>query len=310
MALYPKANQTVKGSGSGPYTSGPFKGVLHTTEGPTGSGAIAAFKSHNSWPHFLVDYVGTVWQFIDTSQGARALQNLPGGVQTNLDSAIQIEIVGFAAKPKEHPTAQVEALKELMRWIESTMGVKPVGPGRAFASAYGQNFLRFAPQQWDNFNGWCGHCHVPENDHWDPGAIDINVYLPAPGFNVPATYFSEAIQVPFAMSRTQGGYSIVGGDGGVFSYDTPFYGSLGGVILSAPIVVGTWTPTGAGYWLIGADGAVYSFGDAAFHGGLNGSDALGNRKIVGVVAKGNGYRIVALDPSGDGSPFDPYDFGV
>lgn len=310
MALYPKANQTVKGNGSGPYTSGPYKGVLHTTEGGSASGAISAFRTNNSWPHFLVDYAGAVWQFIDTTQAARALRNLSGGVETNRDSAIQIEIVGFAGKPKDHPIAQVDALKALMRWIESTTGVKPIGPGRAFANAYGQNQLRFTPQQWDNFNGWCGHCHVPENDHWDPGAIDINLYLPTPGFTVPASYYSEAVQVPFAIARIQGGYSVVGGDGGVYSYDTPFYGSLGGVALSSPIVAGTWTPTGAGYWLVGADGAVYSFGDATYHGGLNGSGALGNRKIFSILPRGNGYRIVALDPSNDGSPFDSYDLGV
>lgn len=312
MAWYPKANQTVKGSGSGPFLSGPFKGVLHTTEGPSGSGAIAAFKSHDSWPHFLVDYAGTVWQFIDTTQGARALQNLPGGVQTNLDSAIQIEVVGYAAKPGEHPVAQLDALKLLMRWIESTTGVKPIGPGRAFASAYGQNSLRFAPQQWDNFGGWCGHCHVPENDHWDPGAIDILQLLPVPGFTVPASYFTEATQVPFTLVRSQGGYAVVGGDGGVFNYDSQFYGSLGGTALSKPIIAGTWTLTGNGYWLMDSDGAIFSFGDATYKGGFNALDAAtrGNRKPIGIVAKGNGYRIVTLDPSNDGSPFDPYEFGV
>ncbi len=309
MAWYPKANRTVVGNNSGPFLGGPYKGVLHTTEGSSASGAIGAFKTNNSWPHFLVDYSGNVWQFIDTIRGARALRNLAGGVQTNLDSAVQIEVVGFVSKPNEHPVAQIEALKALMRWIETTTGVKPLGPGRAFATAYGQNYLRFTNQEWDNFPNWCGHCHVPENLHYDGLIVpDFLTLLPTPGFTVPVSYYSEAIIVPFTISRSQGGYSVVGGDGGVFSYDTPFYGSLGGVALSSPIVVGSWTPSGAGYWLVGADGAVYAFGEAVWRGGLNTSGALGNRKIIGVVPRGIGYRIVALDPSGDSSPFDFYDF--
>lgn len=312
MAWYSKANQTVKGHGSGLFIGGPYKGVLHTTEGGSASGAISAFKSNDSWPHFLVDYTGAVWQFIDTTQGARALRNLSGGVQTNLDSAIQIEIVGFAGKPHDHPSLQIEALKGLMRWIELTTGVKPIGPGRAFASAYGQNSLRFAPQQWDNFAGWCGHCHVPENDHWDPGAIDLLALLPPPGFTVPASYYTEASQVPFTIVRPQGGYAIIGGDGGVFNYDSAFYGSLGGTILNKPIIAGTWTLTGNGYWLMDSEGAIFSFGDASYKGGFNAlaPEVRGNRKPIGIIAKGNGYRIVTLDPSNDGSPFDPYEFGV
>lgn len=310
MAWYPSAIKTVKGNSAGPNVGGPYKGVLHTTEGSTGNGAIAAFKTNNSWPHFLVDYAGTVWQFIDTDVAARALRNLAGGVETNRDSAIQVEVVGFAGKPGEHPQVQLDALEALMRWIEATEGVKPVGPGRAFANKYGQTALRFAPQQWDNFNGWCGHCHVPENDHWDPGTIDLDALLPPPGFTVPASYYSEVPNVPFTVKRPQGGYIVVGGDGGVFTYDAaPFFGSLGGIALNSPVVAAAWSPTGNGYWLLGADGAVFGFGDAGYAGGLNGSPHLGNRKVIGIAASKNGYKIITLDPSNDGSPFDSYGFG-
>lgn len=311
MSFYPKADLSVKGNSGGSYTGGPFKGVLHTTEGSTGSGAINAFKYNDSWPHFLVDYTGKVWQFIDTNTSARALRNLYGGVQTNRDSAIQIEIVGFAGKPGDHPVAQITALKELMRWIETTVSVKPVGPGRPFASAYGQNYLRFSNVEWDNFNGWCGHCHVPENDHWDPGAINIDTLLPPPGFKVPDFYYTEEALVPFTVSRTQGGFIVVGTDGGIFAYDgAPFLGGLAGT--GAKVVSGTWTLSGLGYWLLGSDGGVFSFGDATYKGGFNALDAAtrGNRKPIGIAAEGNGYAVITLDPSNDGSPFDMYRFGV
>lgn len=569
MAWYPAANKSVKGNSGGSYTGGPFRTVLHTTEGSSASGAISAFKSNNSWPHFLIDYVGSVWQFVDTGVAARALRNLSGGVQTNRESAIQIEIVGFAGKPNEHPINQIDSVKNLMRWIESTHGVQAKGPGRPFATAYGQNHLRFTNSEWDVFNGTCGHCHVPENcvhvdtpiltvgldwvpagslqigdelfgfdeelvevgstggrrfrrsqvegnhvfeaegytvataygevittanhpwmvkiinrshgkriewvttvnldpanhelyfssspwegdkshsagwlagvldadghtqsnrnagawvgfgqvrgplldcfklemesrgfilkqydrpldrgyggkkpfsdvrvtgglweqlrvlgilkphrlnldvawngavvgktckrvkilsitpcgvqqfaglqtstqtyiangflvhnSHWDPGAIDLASLLPAPGFQVPASYYTEVANVPFTVTRPQGGYIVVGGDGGVFAYDAPFFGSLGGVAINAPVIGALWTPTGQGYWLLGADGAIFSYGDAVYKGGFNALDAAtrGDRKPIGVVTSGNGYKIIALDPSNDGSPFDYYAF--
>lgn len=310
MPFYPNADRSVHGNSAGSYTGGPYKGVLHTTEGSSGPGAIAAFQANNSWPHFLVDNAGKVWQFFDTNVAARALMNLAGGVQTNTDSAIQIEVVGFAGQPNQHPLVQLDALKALMRWIEGATGVKPKGPGRGFATGYGQNNLRFTFAQWDAFDGWCGHCHVPENDHWDPGAINLDALLPPPGFTVPASYLTEAF-VPFSLPRSQGGYIVVGGDGGVFTYDgAPFFGSLPGSGVTAQVAGAAWTPSGNGYWILGSDGAIFSYGDAGYHGGLNGSGALGNRKLIGLLAKGNGYKMVALDPSNDGSPFDAYEFGV
>lgn len=312
MAWYPPADKGTAGNSAGSFTGGPPKGVLHTTEGNSGSGAISAFRNNNSWPHFLIDNTGKVWQFLNTTVAGRALRNLAGGVQTNTDSAIQIELTGFASQPNNHPQAQLDALRALMRWIEANTGVQPKGPGKAFATAYGQNTLRFTFAQWDAFDGWCGHCHVPENDHWDPGAIDLAALLPPPGFNVPASYFTEEYIVPFTLNRPQGGYIVVGGDGGVFTYDgAPFFGSLGGVALNDPIVAGAHTVTGNGYWLVDKIGAIFGFGDAQYHGGLNGTPHLGSRKIIGLIAKaGGGYKIVALDPSGDGSPFDSYDFGT
>ena len=311
MGYYPNADKSINGNSSGSYTGGPFKGVLHTTEGSSASGAISAFRSNDSWPHFLVDYAGKVWQFIDTKKAARALRNLSGGVETNRDSAVQIEVVGFAGKPMNHPAVQIDALKALMRWVEQDTGVKPVGPGRPFANAYGQTNLRFTNAEWDGFNGWCGHCHVPENNHWDPGAIDLARLLPDPGFKVPASYYTEVPLVPFTVDRSQGGFIVIGQDGGVFTYDgAPFFGSLAGV--GAKVISGSWTPSGQGYWLLGDDGGVFSFGDAAYKGGFNALDAptRGNRVPIGIAAEGNGYAVITLDPSNDGSPFDIYRFGV
>jgi hypothetical protein len=34
--------------------------------------------------------------------------------------------------------------------------------------------------EWDTFTGWCGHQHIPENDHTDPGALPIARLLAHP----------------------------------------------------------------------------------------------------------------------------------
>lgn len=181
---YPLANRNHLGNNAGLFISGyAKKGVLHTTEGSSASGAIGAYKKNNSWPHFTVEYSGTVYQHISIDLAARALENRTGGVETNRGGAIQIEVVGFASKPN-WPQAQVEAVKKLMRWIEEQTGIKQAGPQFGGSEQYGlKNPFEFTNTQWISFNGWCGHQHVPENRHWDPGAINLsNLFesIPAP----------------------------------------------------------------------------------------------------------------------------------
>ena len=64
-----------------------------------------------------------------------------------------------------------------------------------------------------------------------------------------------------------GGYWLVGGDGGVFTFgNAGFYGGMGGVTLSAPVVGMAVTANGQGYRLVGRDGAIYAFGNAGYLG--------------------------------------------
>ncbi|WP_009629936.1 peptidoglycan recognition protein family protein [Synechocystis sp. PCC 7509] len=160
---------------SGSYLGGPFKIVHHTTEGFKASDAMRAYRDNRSDPHFTVDAT-TIYQHIDTGAGARSLENLDGGVQTNRDSAVQIEVVGFAGRPKDRETlANVE---RLCRWIETTHGIPKVWPN---------GFPRFGARDpgghnrnrtnWDTKGGHYGHSHVPENDHWDPGYTRAEVEI-------------------------------------------------------------------------------------------------------------------------------------
>lgn len=154
--------------GLGAYSGDPFKIVHHTTEGSTASGAMGAYKTNKSDTHFTVDST-TIYQHIDTGVTARGLKNNPStGVQTNRDSAIQIEVVGFAGKPKNRET--LKNVAKLCRWIEATHGVPKVWPngfpktGSINPGGHNRNATN-----WDTKGGHYGHSHVPKNDHWDPG---------------------------------------------------------------------------------------------------------------------------------------------
>lgn len=153
---------------SGAHLGGPFKIVHHTTEGSTAAGAMAAFASSRSDPHFTVDAT-TIFQHVDTADGARALRNAAGGVQTNRDSAVQIELVGFAHLPKD-PRALANVAR-LCRWIEATHGVPrtwPSGPPKPAKNGKDPGGHNRDAATWDTQGGHYGHCHVPENTHWDP----------------------------------------------------------------------------------------------------------------------------------------------
>jgi hypothetical protein len=92
-----------------------------------------------------------------------------------------------------------------------------------------------------------------------------------------------------------GGYWEVASDGGMFSFGARFYGSMGGHPLNAPIVGMAAVPGGGGYWEVASDGGIFSFGGATFHGSM-GRHHL-NKPIVGVAAqpRGGGYWEVASD---------------
>ncbi|HVX20089.1 MAG TPA: hypothetical protein VHB02_01940 [Acidimicrobiales bacterium] len=81
------------------------------------------------------------------------------------------------------------------------------------------------------------------------------------------------VGTPVGMAATAAGagYWIADSDGGVFAFgDAPFYGSMGGKALDAPVVGIAGTPDGGGYWLVAADGGVFAFGDAPFYGSMGG----------------------------------------
>lgn len=172
------------GVSGGTFTSGPFKVVLHTTE----TRGIPGYNAGRSAPH--VTYYPAkrkFYQHTEFTHAARALRNLSGGVQTNRDSALQLEIVCYSQKSvadkyassgalwvgdltKEH----LDDIRRLLHWQAIQFEIAWVWPQRqafSYAQANSTGF-RLSGPEFDNYNGILAHQHVPENTHWDTGALD------------------------------------------------------------------------------------------------------------------------------------------
>ena len=106
-----------------------------------------------------------------------------------------------------------------------------------------------------------------------------------------------AVAPPPAPAARTTGYWATAADGGVFNYGpaAPYYGSMGGKTLNAPIVGLAGAPGGTGYWLVASDGGVFAFGSAAYEGSMGGKTL--NAPVVGMAATptGTGYWLVASD---------------
>lgn len=190
MAVCPFADQSRRYDGryAGSYVPGfGFRGVLHTTE----TTSLPGYKGGASAPHFTVDpRTGRIWQHYDTGRPSRALKHPAGTVDTNNARAIQIEIIAYSDAAiasrvgglviDRLTPAQLAPLTKLMRWIETTHKVSSAS-GLTFkpypSSAGLGNGVRLGATAWRAFGGWCGHQHVPVNDHGDPSDIAITHLL-------------------------------------------------------------------------------------------------------------------------------------
>src|SRR5678815_635081 len=192
LAWYPLAI-TDKGNNAGPYTDvDDPKGLLHTTEGKNYAGARAAYVTNNSWPHFTCTYEHgffRCYQHVSLALASRALKNLGGGVQTNTDNVVQIELVGSCDVANKNwgpqyvenfPEGYLSGIRDLMIFIEEQKGVPPICnvTFKSYPSSSGtNNGVRLTNSQWDSYTGWLGHQNVPENTHGDPGLINISYLL-------------------------------------------------------------------------------------------------------------------------------------
>lgn len=166
--------------------------VLHTTEGrslPDYQGGASA-PNLTAVPDLAAKKLKW-YQHFDIDVSSRALRNKPGGVETNTLNVCQAELVGtcdpdrhaqWKAAGKAHiywPQAPEWALLGVARfltWMHVEHDVPLRGPALwpAYPKSYGNGGgQRMSGAKWNAFKGVCGHMHVPENQHGDPGAIDF-----------------------------------------------------------------------------------------------------------------------------------------
>ncbi|MEU9597199.1 hypothetical protein AB0E06_10345 [Streptomyces sp. NPDC048109] len=181
--------------------------VWHTTEGTS----VPSYGGGASAPNFTAkpDFVAKrlVWyQHFDFDVSSRALVNRAGGVETNTLNVVQVEIVG-TCDPATHrkwgstphlytpdlPDWAVRDLAAFAKWAHDHHGV-PLTSGvtfKAYPSSYGSNGVRMSASKWTSYRGHCGHQHVPENDHGDPGLLPMTAILARAKGATPTTPSTE-----------------------------------------------------------------------------------------------------------------------
>ena len=155
--------------------------------------------------------------------------------------------------------------------------------GDQFRSAFSLKSDWFTPV---NIASFPYHVVTRDGGVFSFGGAEFHGSLPGIGVRTPARDITEG---------PGGGYWLLGEDGGVFSFDVPFYGSMGGQRLNRPVVGMEATASRQGYWLVAGDGGIFSFGDAPFHGST-GNLRL-NQPVVAMspTRSGAGYWMVATD---------------
>ncbi len=153
--------------------------VLHSTESNPGTcDAVARYLIRMGYePHEVFDPSnGDGAVLLAKSEPGKALMNLPGGVETNRRGGVyQIEIVGRAVDVPNYDDAWYERLRKRLVEVCEFTGTPYVFPlpFQPYPQSYGKNLVRMTFDEWLTFEGICGHQHVPENDHGDPGALDV-----------------------------------------------------------------------------------------------------------------------------------------
>lgn len=177
--------------------------VFHTTEGTTWPGyeGGATAPNYTGQPPLgdpdKDNFRRGAWRaHFPDEKSARALKNLPGGVETNTLNAIQVELIGTCApinaKRWGRTSSTRIAGRDYVYWPDATprqlrwaarlvadlhrrhgLALKAPRKFLPYPDSYGKNGVRLNNAQWMDTVGVIGHQHVPENDHGDPGALDV-----------------------------------------------------------------------------------------------------------------------------------------
>lgn len=201
-AKYPKAKYLGNGKVYGNYVpawnSTGFlpRLVWHTTE----TSSLPGYNNGAIAPHVTYDpKMRTFVQHAPFTGSVGALRDEVGGIRTNRDGAMQIELICYSAKSVADQSPNrlwvgnlsddaLQDLAEFAYWLFEEwaipLALHPKTLLYTDGKAYGTKSLsRMSNSDWDYRTssagvwGWCGHRNVPENSHWDPGALNLTSIL-------------------------------------------------------------------------------------------------------------------------------------
>lgn len=209
--------------GAGSYIAGGRKLGLHTTEGGTAAGAIVALDKNRSWSHFLLSpYEGRKIQFLETNVAGKSMSNVQDGFETNRAYMVQVEIVGYASKSQDWPDWVLNWLADRFNEIRAEFD-------------FPLNYLdfvnggRLSDREFQDYAGIVGHKHAPDNDHWDPGNLNVPYIVERmKGNSMPEVLNSKVLGINRINSTTASvwGQIVCNQDGlGLFELRVPEWGS-------------------------------------------------------------------------------------
>lgn len=204
---HPTAIQVIPSSYTGSLLSSFEKQVIHTTETEKYTPSKVSYYGHQLWPHATLAQINNVWtlfQHLPLNRSSACMRNLVGGVETNRDGCIQIEIAYTAGKGQELPTGGLNKLYEWLSWV----GRKTEIPFHFVDDFHyylpennyqlGKEPWRLRGAAWDSFRGILGHQHADENVHGDPGKINV-AYLKL--LNTPITEEDDVVRATLTIKE-------------------------------------------------------------------------------------------------------------
>ena len=293
--------------------------VLHSMEAPekgTTAEAVANYfrncgPNNKVSAHYCVDSDSVV-QTVHTRDVAYAA---PGANH----NGVQIELAGYARQSRAEwedtfSTAMLRQAAGLVAQLSDAHGV-PVRFRSALDLRRGGSEMR----------GITTHNEVSKafrkTDHYDPGPnfpMDkfISWVNEAKGGSAAAAerkamaeafaQFPKAIDACLIPGHSTGdgrpGVWVLGSDGGVFTAPqgapVPFFGSMGGKPLNAPMIKIVTFGASTGYYLVAEDGGIFAFGSAPAlqpYKPLMAEYTRGERKVVGAEWIGTALVLLASD---------------
>lgn len=189
----PEAERLTPSGTAGTMAGGGAKAILHVTVSPSGGTAFESMRrvlvGNQAEPHYLYDPVtDRLGQFFPLNLSSRSLARGAAAISCNKAGSrvIQIEVVawpgtataktgttagGFTAIWKPGPRFRAMIRDIRAHGVPDTFPMGSTNPGCPRDS-----FTNYQSRA-----GWYGHCHVPYQEHWDPGVIDRAAFFAAAG---------------------------------------------------------------------------------------------------------------------------------